>query len=298
MAPHNLVLLGDRRLAAVGRLVRLQRRLGRRRQRPRRRRHARTPRSRPPPRPWPGCSPNGSSSRSRRVLGIISGAVAGLVAITPASGFVNPTGALVIGIVAGVLCYLAAAHLKKALGYDDSLDAFGVHGIGGIVGALLTGVFADPAINPAGLHHSIIDPVLRRRRHHRLDRHRLVHHPHGGQGPGRAAAERTRGRRRPRPHPARRTRRRLIFRLLSRPPQSGSSPVYGGGGPPNGGGGGGGWHRLPGRPLHHAAQVPLAPLRGGGPDCPRRCRGRAACGFTRSRTAPTPMVSLGLTTPS
>jgi ammonium transporter, Amt family len=81
------------------------------------------------------------------VLGILSGAVAGLVAVTPASGFVNPTGALVIGIVAGVGCYWAAAHLKKMLGYDDSLDAFGVHGIGGIIGALLTGVFADPAIN-------------------------------------------------------------------------------------------------------------------------------------------------------
>jgi len=81
------------------------------------------------------------------VLGIISGAVAGLVAVTPASGFVSPTGAFVIGIVAGVLCYYAAAHLKKLLGYDDSLDAFGVHGVGGIIGALLTGVFADPTIN-------------------------------------------------------------------------------------------------------------------------------------------------------
>jgi Amt family ammonium transporter len=86
------------------------------------------------------------------VLGILSGAVAGLVAVTPAAGFVNPTGAFVIGIVAGVLCYYAAAHLKKMLGYDDSLDAFGVHGIGGIIGALLTGVFADPAMNgKAGL---------------------------------------------------------------------------------------------------------------------------------------------------
>ena len=90
------------------------------------------------------------------VLGIISGAVAGLVAVTPASGFVNPTGALIVGIVAGVLCYLAAAHMKKMFGYDDSLDAFGVHGIGGIIGALLTGVLADPAINPAGANHSIV----------------------------------------------------------------------------------------------------------------------------------------------
>ena len=75
------------------------------------------------------------------VLGIASGAVAGLVAITPASGFVGATGALVIGIAAGVVCFFAATSVKRALGYDDSLDAFGVHCIGGIVGALLTGVF-------------------------------------------------------------------------------------------------------------------------------------------------------------
>ena len=75
------------------------------------------------------------------VLGIASGAVAGLVAITPASGFVGVTGAFVIGIAAGVLCFFAATAVKKAFGYDDSLDAFGVHCIGGIVGALLTGVF-------------------------------------------------------------------------------------------------------------------------------------------------------------
>jgi ammonium transporter, Amt family len=81
------------------------------------------------------------------VLGIISGAVAGLVAITPASGFVLPGGALVIGIVAGVVCFWASTSLKKALGYDDSLDAFGVHAVGGFMGALLTGVFAVGAIS-------------------------------------------------------------------------------------------------------------------------------------------------------
>ena len=80
------------------------------------------------------------------VLGIVSGAVAGLVAITPASGYVDPTAAVIIGFVAGVVCYFAATSLKRALGYDDSLDAFGVHGIGGIVGALLTGVFASKEI--------------------------------------------------------------------------------------------------------------------------------------------------------
>ena len=84
------------------------------------------------------------------VLGIVSGAVSGLVAITPASGFVDPSGALVIGLVAGVACFWGATSLKRSLGYDDSLDAFGVHGIGGIVGALLTGVFAVEAIGGTG----------------------------------------------------------------------------------------------------------------------------------------------------
>jgi Amt family ammonium transporter len=93
------------------------------------------------------------------VLGIISGAVAGLVAITPASGFVNPTGALIIGIVAGVACYFAAVHIKKMLGYDDSLDAFGVHGVGGIIGAILTGVFADVTVNELGKDASVMTQV-------------------------------------------------------------------------------------------------------------------------------------------
>jgi Amt family ammonium transporter len=75
-------------------------------------------------------------------LGLASGAVAGLVAITPASGFVGPEGSFAIGVAAGVLCFFGATSLKNALGYDDSLDAFGVHAVGGIVGALLTGVFA------------------------------------------------------------------------------------------------------------------------------------------------------------
>ncbi|HMN87824.1 MAG TPA: ammonia channel protein, partial [Bauldia sp.] len=80
------------------------------------------------------------------VLGIISGAVAGLVAITPASGYVGPTGALVIGIAAGIICLWSVVWVKHKLGFDDSLDAFGVHGVGGIVGAILTGVFAKEAI--------------------------------------------------------------------------------------------------------------------------------------------------------
>jgi Amt family ammonium transporter len=84
------------------------------------------------------------------VLGMISGAVAGLVAITPASGFVDPRGALIIGIIAGVVCYLSAVHMKKAFGYDDALDAWGVHGVGGALGAFLTGALASNAINSAG----------------------------------------------------------------------------------------------------------------------------------------------------
>lgn len=88
-------------------------------------------------------------------LGIASGAVAGLVAITPASGFVGPMGALAIGIVAGIACYLAATKLKHAFKYDDSLDAFGVHAIGGIVGALLTGIFVSAALGGAGLAEGV-----------------------------------------------------------------------------------------------------------------------------------------------
>ncbi len=80
------------------------------------------------------------------VLGAITGAVAGLVAITPASGFVGPMGAIAIGFVSGVVCFFSATTMKRAFGYDDSLDAFGVHGVGGLVGAMLTGVFAYPVL--------------------------------------------------------------------------------------------------------------------------------------------------------
>jgi Amt family ammonium transporter len=86
-------------------------------------------------------------SKKPTMLGMASGAVAGLVAITPASGFVTPTGALFIGLIAGAGCYFSAVWLKRLFKYDDSLDAFGVHGVGGLIGALLTGVFADASIN-------------------------------------------------------------------------------------------------------------------------------------------------------
>ena len=87
---------------------------------------------------------NGKAS----VLGAISGAVAGLVAITPASGFVSPMSALWIGLIAGAVCFFMVVKVKSWFGYDDSLDAFGVHGAGGTLGALLTGFFANSAINP------------------------------------------------------------------------------------------------------------------------------------------------------
>jgi Amt family ammonium transporter len=84
------------------------------------------------------------------VLGLASGAVAGLVGITPAAGFVNIGGAMIIGALAGIASYLSVAFLKAKLGYDDALDAFGIHGVSGTLGAILTGIFADPSINEAG----------------------------------------------------------------------------------------------------------------------------------------------------
>lgn len=83
-------------------------------------------------------------------LGIISGAVAGLVAVTPAAGFVTPMGAMGVGALAGLVCYVSVVSVKRRLGYDDSLDAFGVHGIGGMLGALLTGLWATTTVNDAG----------------------------------------------------------------------------------------------------------------------------------------------------
>jgi Amt family ammonium transporter len=93
------------------------------------------------------------------VLGIASGAVAGLVAITPASGSVGPMGAIAIGIAAGVICFLAATKLKNALGYDDSLDVFGVHAVGGVVGALLTGAFSAAIFGGSGIDGGIASQI-------------------------------------------------------------------------------------------------------------------------------------------
>jgi Amt family ammonium transporter len=93
------------------------------------------------------------------MLGAASGAVAGLVAITPACGYVGPMGAIVLGLLAGIVCLLAVSKLKSALGYDDSLDVFGVHCIGGILGAILTGVFCDPALGGTGVYDYVADKV-------------------------------------------------------------------------------------------------------------------------------------------
>ncbi len=93
--------------------------------------------------------------RKPSVLGIASGAVAGLVAITPASGSCGPSGALAIGLIAGIGCFFASTRLKRALGYDDSLDVFGVHAVGGIIGAILTGVFAAASLGGIGLTEGV-----------------------------------------------------------------------------------------------------------------------------------------------
>jgi len=93
------------------------------------------------------------------MLGAASGAVAGLVAITPACGFVGPMGAIVIGLLAGVVCLWGVNGLKRLLGADDSLDVFGVHGLGGILGALLTGVFASPSLGGTGVFNYVTNAV-------------------------------------------------------------------------------------------------------------------------------------------
>ncbi|MDX2258713.1 MAG: ammonium transporter [Hyphomicrobiaceae bacterium] len=92
------------------------------------------------------------------LLGLASGVVAGLVAVTPASGFAGPMGAICLGLVAGVVCFIFCTGIKNALGYDDSLDVFGVHGIGGIIGAIGTGIVADPSLGGAGIADYISKP--------------------------------------------------------------------------------------------------------------------------------------------
>jgi Amt family ammonium transporter len=92
------------------------------------------------------------------LLGLITGAIAGLVAVTPASGFAGPMGSIVLGLIAGVICFIFCTSVKNALGYDDSLDVFGVHCIGGIIGALGTGILVNPALGGAGVADYITKP--------------------------------------------------------------------------------------------------------------------------------------------
>ena len=94
------------------------------------------------------------------VLGFCSGIVAGLVVITPGCGFVTMNSAIIIGVLAAVVPYFAVAYLKKMLGYDDALDTFGVHGVGGTLGALLTGIFADPSVNPVLTDKNLMDGLV------------------------------------------------------------------------------------------------------------------------------------------
>jgi Amt family ammonium transporter len=101
----------------------------------------------------------GLSKGKASMLGAASGAVAGLVAITPACGFVGPMGAIVIGLLAGFICLWGVNSLKRMLGADDSLDVFGVHGVGGILGALLTGVFAAPSLGGTGIYDYVANAV-------------------------------------------------------------------------------------------------------------------------------------------
>jgi Amt family ammonium transporter len=93
------------------------------------------------------------------LLGVCSGIVAGLVAITPAAGFVGPQGALIICAVAGVVCLLASTKVKAMLGYDDALDTFGVHCVGGIIGSLGTGIFVNPALGGTGVYDYVANKV-------------------------------------------------------------------------------------------------------------------------------------------
>jgi Amt family ammonium transporter len=92
------------------------------------------------------------------LLGLVSGAIAGLVAVTPASGFAGPMGSIILGLVAGAVCYLFVSNVKTALGYDDSLDVFGIHCVGGILGALATGILVNPALGGAGIPDYISKP--------------------------------------------------------------------------------------------------------------------------------------------
>ena len=160
------------------------------------------------------------------MLGAASGMVAGLVAVTPAAGFVGPLGAIVLGVIAAAGCYFFVQVVKERFGYDDSLDVFGVHGIGGIVGAVGTGFLASTAFGGTGYADGVSmggagrDPDQGSRRDHPLVRRRVLRPLQAGRhgrGPACGAGDRARG---ARPRRARRARLRLLTRNGGRPPAS------------------------------------------------------------------------------
>ena len=154
MPPHSLPLDVARHRHPVVRLVRFQRRLGARRERPRRPGVREHEHGRGGGDARAGCSFERIRGGHATTLGAASGAVAGLVAITPCAGYVGGMAPIYIGLIAGALCYFACS-IKFRFGYDDALDVVGVHLVGGIVGSLLLGLFADRAFNPAVVHEGV-----------------------------------------------------------------------------------------------------------------------------------------------
>ncbi len=153
------------------------------------------------------------------LLGLVTGAVAGLVAVTPASGYAGPMGAIVLGVIAGVVCFIFCSAVKNAFGYDDALDVFGVHCIGGIIGAILTGILVNPKLGGTGIMDyetgkiadydfmAQIDRAGEGGRHDaRVVRHRHADHPQGDRRDHRPACSDRRRARRPRSHRSRRAR--------------------------------------------------------------------------------------------
>ena len=163
------------------------------------------------------------------LLGALSGCIAGLVAVTPAAGFAGPMGAIVLGLIAGVVCLFFCTTIKNMLGYDDALDVFGIHCIGGIIGAILTGILVNPALGGAGIMDyaagkiadyefgtQVIAQIKARAADAGVVGRRLLHHLQGGGHPGRPARLGRAGARRPRPQRPRRARLHDVVRTHKR----------------------------------------------------------------------------------
>ena len=162
------------------------------------------------------------------LLGLVTGAVAGLVAVTPASGYAGPMGAIVLGLLAGIVCYVFCSAVKNALGYDDALDVFGVHCIGGILGAILTGILVNPKLGGTGIMNYETGKIARLRPRGAADRaeqggrhdaavvrHRHADHPQGDRRDHRPARGARRRARRPRSHRSRRARLQHVTQFPS-----------------------------------------------------------------------------------